>query len=137
MNRTNTFEDRHAAMHEALRRDAARIREPSFDAALHRAAMRRIREMENGGAARWMPRPAYAAALAALITCAGVLFLRSPRDGVCRPQLQEPDFSALLAAALAATADLDAPSPMPEWMSPTASLLEPLRLSPTNDRKTL
>ena len=68
-------DEEHRAMREALQRDAARIGEESFDAALHYATMRRIRE--PGGARRELrgwPMMAFGGACAALLVL-GVIFI--------------------------------------------------------------
>ena len=52
MNAPDPHSDTHAALREALRRDAARIPEPPFDAALHHATVRRIRSLADRASAR-------------------------------------------------------------------------------------
>ena len=137
MNNPNPSDDSHAAIREALRRDAARIQEPPFDAALHRAVMLRIRATADSGAPRWIPRLAWVAALVLLVTCAGLWFSRGTQDAARRPPFPPPDFSALLAATRTSAADFDTSSMLPAWMSPTASLLEPLHLELPNNRQPL
>jgi hypothetical protein len=123
----------------ALQRDVARIQEPPFNAALHHAMMRRIRTMEGTGAMRWKPVLAWATALAVLVTCAGLWLARGPQNIAQRPSLPPPDFSAALAVArtVVAATDYVTTSPLPTWMSPTASLLEPLGFSSTNSKQPL
>jgi hypothetical protein len=119
----------------ALQRDAARLREPPFDVELHHATMRRIRALEERGLAGWKPVLAWATGLAMLAASAGVWL---PRDR--QPAAPTaPDFAAVLAAAREATAAVEAnrSSPLPEWMSPTASLLDPMRFSTPNPKHPL
>ena len=52
MNNPSPDPDAHAALCEALQRDAARIPEPPFDPALHRATIRRIWALANPAPAR-------------------------------------------------------------------------------------
>ena len=122
----------HDPLSAALRRDAARIQEPPFDPALHHATLRRIRAMTDQGAAKWNGwwRPALAgvAALAVLALAIGFWLPRASQNGAHHATPQpRPDFSELLASTQTAVASLssDALSPLPAWMSPTASLLNP------------
>ena len=124
--------EEHDPLSAALRRDAARVQEPPFDPALHHATLRRIRAMADSGPARWSWwwRPALAgvAALAVLALGLGLWLPRASQNiaqhATLRPQ---PDFAAMLASTRTAVASLsaDASSPLPAWMSPTASLLDP------------
>ena len=111
----------------ALRRDAARIQEPPFDAALHHATLRRIRAMADSGAVRWnwWWRPALAG-IAALAVIA-LWIPRASQNTVRHAPTPQADFAALLASSEAAVASLsfDTSSPLPAWMSPTSSLLDP------------
>ncbi len=121
--------DRPDALLAALKRDAARIQEPPFDAALHAAAMRRIRALnDNDRAAPWRPALAWASAFVALTVCVALWLPRGAQNRVPPPR---SDFSAVLTASRAATSadDLDGSTPLPIWMSPTASLLDPVRPS--------
>ena len=122
----------HDPLSAALRRDAARVQEPPFDSALHHATLRRIRAMANQGATRWnwWWKPlAGVAALAVLALCIGLWLPRSSQN-IAQHTTPPPqtDFDAMLASTRTAVASLsaDALSPLPAWMSPTASLLEPL-----------
>ena len=116
----------------ALRRDAARVQEPPFDPALHHATLRRVRAMADSGTARWSGwwRPVIAgvAALAVLALCIGLWLPRTSQNTAqhATPPPQ-PDFAGMLASTRTAVASLstDASSPLPAWMSPTASLLDP------------
>lgn len=65
MSTPNPDPDNQSSLREALRRDAARVQEPPFDAALHYATMRRIRALSPS------PRPEWKWAFA----CAAVLML--------------------------------------------------------------
>ena len=116
----------------ALRRDAARVQDPPFDPALHHATLRRIRAMADSGAARsiwwWRPALAVVAALAVLALCIALWLPRiSQNTAQHATPPQQPDFAGMLAATRTAVASLsaDASSPLPAWMSPTASLLDP------------
>ena len=113
--------DDHSEMREALRRDAARMQEPPFDAALHHATIRRIRALADTGARRSGLRlmPALAAGVALLLVIAGIFTHREP-------SLARPDIAAIIASTQSATAQLsiEPPSLFPAWVSPTASLLE-------------
>jgi hypothetical protein len=124
-----------------LRRDAARIQEPPFDLPLHHAMLRRIHAMQIPGNARgirWR-RPALAgvAALAVLALCIGLWIPRASQN-VARHTSPPPqtDFAAALASTNAAVASLssDASSPLPVWMSPTATLLDPPYLPSVNPK---
>ena len=120
----------------ALRRDAARVQEPPFDPALHHATLRRIRAMADSGTARWSgwwkPALAGVAALAVLALCIGLWLPRTSQNIAqhAKPKPQ-PDFAAMMASTRTAVASLsadlsaDPSSPLPAWMSPTASLLAP------------
>ena len=116
----------------ALRRDAARVQEPPFDPALHHATLRRIRAMADQGAVKWSWwwRPALSgiAALAVVALCIGLWLPRAAQNIAqhATPPPQ-PDFAEMLASTRTAVASLsaDALSPLPAWMSPTASLLDP------------
>ncbi|MFA7343012.1 MAG: hypothetical protein WC003_01790 [Terrimicrobiaceae bacterium] len=112
------------SIHEALRRDAARIPEPPFDAALHHAGMRRIRALaapSRRQTVRWW-RPALAGALGASALCVALGIPGGSRTVSHRPP---PDFTALAASTRSAMAALSSghASPIPAWMSPSASLL--------------
>ena len=115
----------------ALRRDAARVQEPPFDPALHHATLRRVRAMADSGTARWSGwwRPVIAgvAALAVLALCIGPWLPRASQNTAHHAPPLQPDFAGMLAATRTAVASLsaDASSPLPAWMSPTASLLDP------------
>ena len=115
--------DAHAEQRNALERDASRILEPSFDPALHRSTMRRIRaSVEPHAAPRRFLIPA-------LGTCAGlllVLMMLTRRESA-------PTQPALLATIDSAeqsiaSFSLETVAPLPAWISPTASLLQPPRL---------
>jgi len=117
--------DDHSELREALRRDAARMQEPPFDAALHHATMRRIRALADTGAAhpwrRWAP--AFAAGGALLLVLVVSLMHRGPSR-------VQPDGAALFASSRNSIARLsvEPPSSFPTWSSPTASLLEQPRI---------
>ena len=68
-------------MRAALRRDAARVPEPAFDAALHYATMRRVRALSESGSARagWRPRLAWAA-VAVIVGLAALMAFSLPRS---------------------------------------------------------
>jgi len=131
--------EEHDPLSAALRRDAARIRKPPFDPALHHAMLRRIRATVDPGAAQWSwwRRPALTgvAAFAVLALCVG-LWLPRVSQNTAQPATQspQPGFAAMLASSQAAVAGLssDAWSPLPAWMSPTASLLDPSYLPSIN-----
>lgn len=132
MNSPAPSDDQHAAMREALRRDAARIQEPPFDVALHRSTMRRIRTFAGASPQPWIRwwKP-MVAGLAVLVVIALGIGLWFPRDSQrVAPRTTPPrDFAAVLASVQTAVASLsvDTLSPTPAWMSPTASLLDPPR----------
>ena len=117
----------------ALRRDAARVQEPPFDPALHRATLQRIRAMADSGSAQWSwwwrPAVAGVAVLTVLAWCVG-LWLPRGSQTTAHHSPSPPDFAALLASTRTAVASLsaDASSPLPAWMSPTAALLDPPQL---------
>jgi hypothetical protein len=119
----------HDGMQEALRRDAARIQEPPFDASLHHATIRRIRALADTRAERsspWLMR-ALATGGALLLVIVGV-FTRHEHP---RAQL---DVASAVASSQDAIARLSLKPPMlfPPWESPTASMLEQPRLSTPN-----
>ncbi len=128
MSTPTPHDDEHAALHEALRRDAARLPEPRFDAALHHTMIRRIRALSGANAERWqwMSRPVLAGA-AVMVALAVFIVVRLPRSPERQAQLAQPDIAAVIASTQAAVASLspEASSPLPAWMSPTASLLDP------------
>jgi len=78
---------------------------------------------------RWLAwRPlAAAAACAALLLSGALLFLHKPAGA-------RPDLAATFASTENAIAHLPVPplSPLPEWMSPTAAMLDPAGLRPLN-----
>ena len=115
--------DAHAELRNALERDARRIQEPPFDPALHRATMRRIRSLAEPEAA---PRRFL---IPALGTCAGlllVLVMLTRRE----PSPSQPALLATIDSAQESIASfsLETVAPLPAWISPTASLLQPPRL---------
>jgi hypothetical protein len=117
--------DDHSELREALRRDAARMQEPPFDAALHHATIRRIRALADTDAARSVRRwiPAFAAGAALLLVVVVNLTRReSPRA--------QPDVAAAIASSRNSIARLsvEPPSLFPAWASPTASMLEGPRI---------
>ena len=69
MNNPTPDPDAHAALREALQRDAARVPEPPFDAVLHRATMRRIRALADPASARWNWATSLSAATAVGAVC--------------------------------------------------------------------
>lgn len=121
----------HDPLSAALRRDAARVQEPPFDPALHHATLRRIRALADQGAAKWSwwwkPVLAGVAALAVLALCIGLRLPRASQNIARHATPPQPDFAEMLASTRTAVASLsaDASSPLPAWMSPTASLLDP------------
>jgi hypothetical protein len=119
----------HEEIAAALRRDAARIVEPEFDPALHHVVSRHLhssRERAGGWRAPfWQPF-----ALAGALGLAVVLAVWHPRS-TPRSQPAPRDFSAVL-AAVQHLAPEDPPSPLPAWISPTASLLDLSDLRPLN-----
>ncbi len=122
--------EEHDPLSAALRRDAAQIQEPPFDPALHHATLRHIRAMADSGTARWSGswRPALAGVAALAVLALGI-GLRLPRASQNTAHYATspppPDFDQMLASTRTAVASLsdDASSPLPAWMSPTASLL--------------
>lgn len=78
--------------------------------------------------ARWLSwRPLAAAAACAALLIGTFLFSRKPSG-------PKPDLAAAFASAESAIARLPAPplAPLPEWMSPTAAMLDPADLRPLN-----
>ena len=69
MNTPTPPPDDHEPLEKALRRDATRLQAPPFDAALHHAAMRRIRALSDTPAPRfeWKSTPALVAGLAVML----------------------------------------------------------------------
>jgi hypothetical protein len=131
MNNPAPSDNQDKAMEEALRRDAARIEEPPFDAALHHATMRRLRALAEPSPrqSNWWWRPALAGAAAVAVVFA--ILTRRPTTSQEIPahpvtRAVQPDLAAVLAPARAAVATvrLDPARTMPSWMSPTTSLLE-------------
>ena len=117
--------DDHSELREALRRAAARMQEPPFDAALHHATIRRIRALADTGATRSGLRlmPALAAGVALLLVIAVIFTRREPP----RPR---PDIAAIISSTQSHIASLsvEPPSLLPAWASPTASLLDQPRI---------
>jgi hypothetical protein len=71
MKTTDSNDDGHREMHEALQRDASRVKDEPFDAGLHYAAMRRIRALTGAGQPRIRGRRwAMAAACAVVLVLA-------------------------------------------------------------------
>lgn len=112
--------DDHFELREALRRDAARMREPLFAAALHHATIRRIRALADTGATRSGLRllPTLAAGVALLVIV--VIFTRP------EPSRVRPDVAAATSSTqnTIARLSIEPASSLPSWMSPTASLLD-------------
>jgi len=116
--------DDHSDLRDALRRDAARIQEPPFDAALHHATMRRIRSLSGEPAPRFAFRwITTLAASAALLVITAIFAHHQP----ARPR---PDVAAAIASSQNAIAQLslEPTPPLPAWISPTASLLDEPRI---------
>ena len=120
--------DDHSELREALRRDAAGMQEPPFDAALHHATIRRIRALADTGSQQtWRSgrrlMPALAAGVALLLVIV-VIFTRR------EPSRARPDIAAIIASTQSAIARLsiEPPTLFPAWASPTASLLDPPRI---------
>ena len=120
--------DDHSELREALRRDAARMQEPAFDAALHHATIRRIRALADTGSEQtWRSglrlMPALAAGVALLLVIV-VIFTRR------EPSRAHPDIAAIISSTQSHIARLsvEPPSLFPAWASPTASLLDPPRI---------
>ncbi len=122
-------DDENAALRAALQRDAARIQEPPLDVTLHRETMRRIRSLKAVREPSWIIwwRPALACAVVLLGFALWLPHGSSP---------SHPDLERALASAESAVANLspDVSSPMPSWMSPTASLLDVSHTSISNPR---
>ena len=120
MNAPTPHPDDYPELREALRRDAARMHEPPFDAALHQATMRRIRALSNERGMRLPLRliPALAAGVALLV----IVMSFAHRE----PPPARPDVAAAIASSQNAIArlSLESDSPLPTWISPTASLLD-------------
>ena len=121
--------DDHSELREALRRDAARMQEPPFDAALHHATIRRIRALADTGSQQTLRAglrlmPALAAGVALLLLMIVVIFTRR------EPARARPDIAAIISSTQGAIARLsiEPPSLFPAWASPTASLLDPPRI---------
>lgn len=120
--------DDHSEWRDALRRDAARIQEPPFDATLHHATIRRIRALPDTSATRFGLRrmPALATGGVALLLVFVVVFARR------EPPRTHPDIAAILSSTENHIASLSiepSTSALPAWTSPTASLLAPPRIS--------
>jgi len=117
--------DDHSELREALRRDAARMQEPPFDAALHHATIRRIRALSGDGGTRsgWRLIPTLAAG-AALLLVLVVIFTRR------EPSRIQRDVAAAVASSENAIASLsvEPASLLPAWASPTASMLDQPRI---------
>ena len=117
--------DDHSELREALRRDAARMQEPPFDAALHHATIRRIRAVADTGATCGGRRlmPALAAGVALLLMIVVIFTHREPSRA-------RPDIAAIIASTQShlARLSIEPPSLFPAWASPTASLLDPPRI---------
>jgi hypothetical protein len=117
--------DDHSELREALRRDAARLQEPPFDAALHHATIRRIRALTDAGATRSRLRliPTLATGAALLLVIVVIFTRREPTPA-------RPDVAAAISSTQKTIASLsvEPTASLPAWMSPTASLLEQPRL---------
>jgi hypothetical protein len=87
MNAPTPNHDDDQPMREALRRDAARVPEPLFDAALHYATLRRVRVLAGASSTQqrvWL-RPALVSAAAMIIGLAALAVLCTPcRTGIRR-----------------------------------------------------
>lgn len=125
MNAPTPDHDGHSGLREALRRDAARMQEPPFDAALHQATIRRIRALADTGVTRFRLRlvPALAAGVVLLLVI-GVIFQRR------EPSRARSDIAAIISSTQSRIARLavEPPSLIPAWASPTASLLDQPRI---------
>jgi hypothetical protein len=108
--------DDHSELRDALRRDAAGMQEPPFDAALHHATIRRIRALSGKGRARperrWMPSPAAGAAVLVLGALAAVWHWKpfpadtvSQGEGVVVASIHAPPASAWIYQRAAAQSD--------------------------------
>lgn len=117
--------DDHSELREALRRDAARMQEPVFDAALHHSTIRRIRALADTGATRSGLRllPALGASVALLLVIVVIFTSREPSRA-------RPDIAAIISSTQGTIARLsyEPVSTLPAWMSPTASMLDQPRL---------
>lgn len=121
-------QDDHSELREAMRRDAARMQEPPFDASLHHATIRRIRALADTGSqqklrSRLRLMPALAAGVALLLVIV-VIFTRR------EPARARPDIAAIISSTQShiASLSIEPPSLFPVWASPTASLLDPPRI---------
>jgi len=123
MNTPARDHDDHSELREALWRDAARMSEPPFDPALHHATMRRIRTLPDAPLPGWRLVPALGAGMA-LLTAVLIFAHREPRH-------PSPDFAAVIASTENSIASfaMEPTAVLPGWISPTASLLDPPRLS--------
>ncbi len=120
--------DDHSEMREALRRDAARMQEPPFDAALQHATIRRIRALADTGSQQTRRSglrlmPALAAGVALLLVIVMIFTRREPPPS-------RPDIAAIISSTQShiASLSIEPPTLFPAWASPTASLLDPPRI---------
>lgn len=82
MSTLNPDPENQASLREALRRDAARFKEPPFDAALHHATLRRIRALSASPRPEWK----WAFACAAVLAFVGIVTLWPVRPSPITPQ---------------------------------------------------
>ena len=98
MNTPTPDPDPHAALREALQRDAARVPEPPFDAALHRATMRRIHALAGPAPARsgplgWNWAMSLSTATAIAVVC--LLAFLWPFTGIRRGTVETASFARI------------------------------------------
>ena len=99
MNTPTPDPDAHSALREALQRDAARVSEPPFDAALHYATVRRIRALPDPASAR-SGSPGWIWAALSAATAVGVVCLLAflwPSGLIRRIPVESPSFASFCA----------------------------------------
>lgn len=115
-----------AELAEALRRDAAQLPDPAFNPALHAAVMRQVRGGNPEAAAVWSGWRPWAQAFAAVALLVAVLGYWWPVNHRESGPGVPPEMARTLDSARASVAGLEVeiPAAVPDWMSPTAALLD-------------